>query len=95
MQRGWVYRPEITDYEKLLFDNAMSRHRDSFHYTPVAIAEHEEADNRYRFLCIASPKTNLYNCYIADIEIYKPVSGMPYATCIYRQDIDKLFPQRF
>jgi hypothetical protein len=96
MQKGWVYRPEITDYEKLLFYNAMGRHQDSFFYKPIALAKHEEAGLKYRFFCIAIPKAYPdYPSHFADIEVYKSVAGMPYATCLYRQDFDSLLPQRF
>lgn len=96
MQKGWVYRPVITKYEALLFYNAMQNHQDAFYYTPIAVAKHEEIGTKYRFLCIAAPKANPEaSSLFADIEIYKPVAGRPYATCLYRQDCNSMFPQRF
>jgi hypothetical protein len=96
MQGGWVYRPVITEYETFLFYNAMRKHRDAFYYAPIAVAKREETGMKYRFLCIAAPKACPYSqSLFADIEIYKPVDGMPYATCLYRQEYGSMFPQRF
>jgi hypothetical protein len=95
MQKGWVYEPVITKYEALLFYNAMKKHKDHFIYNPIAIARREETGTKYRFLCIATPKTNPGpSSHFADIEIYKPNNGMPYATCLFRLDFDKMFSQR-
>ncbi|MHB8129819.1 MAG: hypothetical protein ACYDEX_12550 [Mobilitalea sp.] len=92
MQKGWVYEPVISMYEALLFYNAMKRHRDQYNYNPIAIARREQIGMKYRFLCIATPKTILCQpTNFADIEIYKPESGMPYATSLRRLDFDKMF----
>lgn len=85
MPKEWVYEPIISRYELLLFNNALSRHRDLYYYIPVAIAKREETGMKYRFLCIAEPKTNYgAPAHFANIEIYKPEQGMPYATHIQR-----------
>jgi hypothetical protein len=95
MQRGWIYEPVISNYEALLFYNALKKHSDSFYYRPIAIAKREETGMKYRFLCIAIPKATPYHpSHFAEIEIYKPEMGMPYATCLYRLEFDKMFPQR-
>jgi hypothetical protein len=95
MQRGWIYEPVISNYEALLFYNALKKHSDSFYYRPIVIAKREEIGMKYRFLCIAIPKVSpCHPSHFADIEIYKPAMGMPYATSIYRIELDKMFPQR-
>jgi hypothetical protein len=95
MQKGWVYEPVITSYEALLLYNALQRHIDDYNYYPIAIARREEVGMKYRFLCIAKPKTSPgTSSHFADVEIYKPEGGMPYATCLYRLDFNKTFPQR-
>jgi hypothetical protein len=95
MQRDWVYEPVTTKYEALLFYNALRKHPDSFCYRPIAIAKHDDTALKYRYLCIAIPKEKPFTpSHFADIEIYKPRMGMPYATCIYKMDFDKMFPHR-
>jgi hypothetical protein len=95
MQRGWVYKPVITNYEALLFYNVLKKHADSFYYRPIAIAKREETGIKYRYLCIAMPRVNPLNpSHFADIEIYKPQMGMPYATYLYKIEFDKMFPHR-
>ncbi|MDD3172426.1 MAG: hypothetical protein PHF63_01945 [Herbinix sp.] len=95
MPRGWVYEPVISNYESLIFYNALQKHPDSFNYQPIAIAKREETGIKYRYLCIAMPKVNPFRpSHFADIEIYKPEMGRPYATCIYKIDFDKMFPHR-
>lgn len=95
MQYGWVYRPGITSYEKLLFYIAMQRHRDPYYYYPIALADRVEIGMKYHFFCIAIPKADPgYPSHFVDIGIYKPPAGMPYATCIYCEDFDNMFPMR-
>jgi hypothetical protein len=92
MQKGWVYEPVISMYEALLFFNAMKRHKDQYNYNPIAIASREQIGMKYRFLCIATPKTIPGQpSHFADIEIYKPISGIPYATGLHKLDFDKMF----
>lgn len=96
MQRGWIYEPVISNYETLLFYNALRKHSDAFYYKPIAVAKREETGMKYRYLCIAAPRSNPSSpSHFADIEIYKPEKGMPYATCIYRIEFDKMFSHRF
>lgn len=92
MQKGWVYEPVISNYEAILFYNVMKNHPDQFYYNPIALAKREEIGMKYRFFCIAVPKdTFTLPSHFADVGIYKPVAGKPYATCIYRLDFDQLF----
>ncbi|MDF2904734.1 MAG: hypothetical protein K0R34_55 [Herbinix sp.] len=89
MPRGWVYEPTISPYDALLFYNAMKRHYDPFCYTPVAVAKREEIGTKYRYLCIAHYRNALeQDSLFARIEIYKPIAGMPYATCLHRLSQD-------
>lgn len=95
MLKGWVYEPVISNYEALLFYNALKKHPDSYFYQPIAIAKREETGIKYRFLCIAMVKDIPYHpSHFADIEIYKPVMGMPYTTSLYKIDFDKMFSHR-
>ncbi|HWT76894.1 MAG TPA: hypothetical protein VN258_19510 [Mobilitalea sp.] len=95
MYQSWIYEPEITYYEALLFYNAMQRHLDPYYYKPIAVAKREQSGMKYRFLCIAMPKyAPGPPSHFADIEIYKPIAGMPYASGLYRIDFDKMFPHR-
>jgi len=90
MLKEWVYEPLISQYELLLFYNAVSRHIDSNHYIPIAMAKREESGMKYRFLCIAEPNT--YHgppTHFANIEIYKSEQGMPYATRIHKIQFDQ------
>ena len=94
-QSCWIYEPDITEYEASLFNYAMYEHKDYYYYCPIAIAKREEIGMKYRFLCIAKPWDALAYCsHLAEIEIYKPVAGMPYATCLYRICFDDIFPGR-
>lgn len=94
--KSWVYEPFMSNYEIVLLHNALRRHQDNFFYNPIALAKREEAGMKYRFLCIAVPKTYPGPpSHFADIEIYKPMKGMPYCTSLYRKDFDSMFPQRF
>ncbi len=96
MQKAWVYEPVISDYEALLFHNSLRKHTDIYCYHPIAIAKREEYGIKYRFLCIATPKTDLMqSSHFAEIEIYKPIKGMPYITCLFRLSFDKMFTQRY
>lgn len=89
MPKNWVYEPCISDYDALLFYNAMKRHEAPFHYIPVAVAMREETGMKYRFLCIARTKNDPEQAsHFTIIEIYKPNAGMPYATCLHRLDAD-------
>lgn len=84
MPKSWIYEPMLSAYDALLFYNAMRRHCDSFYYTPVAVAKREEAGIKYRFLCLAYNKnTPSQDSQFASVEIYKPNSGMPYATRLH------------
>ena len=95
MPKGWVYDPVITYYDSLMFYNALKKHPDSYFYRPIAIARREETGIKYRFLCIAFPKDNPFNpAHFADIEIYKPLLGMPYATSLFKIDFEKMMPNR-
>ena len=95
MQLYWIFEPEITEYEVTLFHSAMYQHRDYYYYCPIAVAKQEQLGMKYRFLCIAKPWDCTSLCsHLADIEIYKPISGMPYATCLFRLDFNHIFPQR-
>jgi len=93
MSIGWIYEPYLSDYESILFYNVFKKHTDSFFYRPVAIAKREESGVKYRYLCIAAPKDNPFiSSHFADIEIYKPRLGIPYATKLNRIDFDRIFP---
>jgi hypothetical protein len=92
MPKSWVYYPVIPPYEALLFYNALKRHIDSFDYYPVAYAKREEAGMRYRFVCIARPKSGLVqDTQFTGIEIYKPTTGMPYATCLHKLEFSHIW----
>lgn len=95
MQMDWVYHPTIPSIERLIFNNAMLRHIDQYYYAPIAMAKREESGVKYRFLCIAALK-NINNTpsHFADIEVYKPIFGMPYISGLYKIEFDKLFPHR-
>ena len=85
MQKDWLYEPVISYYESLLFYNALFQYKDNFYYSPIAIAKREETGTKYRFLCIAKPKTYPGACsHLTTIEIYKPANGMPYTTKLSR-----------
>lgn len=95
MQKGWIYEPIKSNYEVLLLYNALRRHPDSYSYKPIAIAKREETGTKYRYLCIATSKSNPFCAsHFADIEIYKPQMGMPYATSLYRIEFVDMFPHR-
>lgn len=95
MPKSWIYEPTITYYEALLLYNALQKHQDDYRYHPVALAKREEVGTKYRFLCIATPESNpLLSSHFADIEVYKPINGMPYITSLFRLDFDNMFPQR-
>lgn len=94
MQRGWVYEPAISNYDSLIFYNALKKHSDFYYYKPIALAKREETGMKYRFLCIAIPRsTPCHPSHFAQIEVYKPQMGMPYVTINYRLEFDKLFRQ--
>lgn len=96
MQNGWIYEPFIPGNEALIFYNALQNHQDRYYYTPIAIAKREEIGIKYRFLCIANLKdTPYYPSHFADIEIYKPLYGMPYVSSLYKVTFDKIFPHRY
>jgi len=93
--QNWLYEPVTDRYEALLFYNTMQRHPDVYYYNPIAVARREEFGMKYRFLCIGSPKSNPgIPSHFADIEIYKPYSGRPYATGLYKMKFDSIFPHR-
>lgn len=95
MQRGWIYEPVTSSYEALLFYNAIKKHSDSFYYKPVAVAKREQIGIKYRFFCIAAPKVTPYHpSHYAEIEIYKPDMGMPYATSLHKIAFHQIFTQR-
>lgn len=95
MQIGWTFEPLVSYYDVLLFYNAMKKHQDGYDYSPIAVAKREEYGLKYRFLCIAKPKLNPgFSSHFADIEIYKPRKGLPYATYLYRLDFNQLMSQR-
>lgn len=93
MQSEWVYEPYLSDYEALIFYNALKKHTDSFYYKPIAIGKREETGMKYRYLCISSSKDNPYtHTHFTVIEIYKPQMALPYVTCLFRIEFDKMFP---
>jgi hypothetical protein len=91
MPKAWNYEPAISDYELLLLQNALHKHHDEYQYHPIAIARREETGVRYRFFCIAvSISDTSLPSHFADIEIYKPPTGMPYISSLYRIQFDSL-----
>jgi hypothetical protein len=95
MQFRWVYEPYLTNYEALLLYNALRNHPGAYYYKPIALAKREETGMKYRFLCISVPKDNPFcTSHFADIEIYKPPLGAPYATFLYHIEFDQMFPHR-
>lgn len=89
MPKCWVYDSNITHDEALIFYNALIRHNDPFYYYPIAVAKREETGTKYRFLCIARPKNvPAQSSHFVGIEIYKPILGMPYATCLHKLVLD-------
>lgn len=85
MSMGWIYEPIQSPYDVLLFYNSMKKHIDSFCYTPIAIARREEIGTKYRFLCLAYDKADPDAAsQFASIEIYKPMTGLPYPTRLHR-----------
>jgi hypothetical protein len=90
--KEWSYEPFIPYHDLLVFYNAMNRYDDSYQYRLIAMAKREETGMKYRFLCIASPKAiDSTVSHIANIEIYKPVNGMPYATRLHKISVDEHF----
>lgn len=91
MQQGWNYRPEISYYELLLLYNALKRHESTYSYCPIAVAIREQTGTKYHFLCIAKPLTSPgTTSHFADIEVYKPVKGMPYISRLKRINFNEL-----
>lgn len=89
MLSNWVYKPMISHYEALLFYHALRRHRDSYHYYPIAVASREEVGMKYHFLCIAKLISDpAFSSQLVEIEIYKPAKSLPYATYIHRCEQD-------
>jgi hypothetical protein len=92
MLKEWVFEPQISPYELLLFNNAVSRHKDSYGYWPIAMAKREETGIKYRFLCIAQSLSPLAPpSHFACIEVYKSEKGMPYVTRIHKSSFDQFF----
>lgn len=92
MSGSWVYYPVIPPYEALLLCHVLKRRIDSFDYYPVAYAKREETGMKYRFICIAWPKPGMaQDSRFTGIEIYKPPTGMPYATCLHRLEFDHIW----
>lgn len=91
MQQDWIYHCEISNYEALLLYNALKRHKDTFCYHPIAVAKREETGMKYHFLCIAEP-TSIHcgNTHFVDIELYKPMAGMPYITRMKKLNFEGL-----
>lgn len=91
MQNGWVYEPQISSYESLLFYNAIRCHKDRFCYTPIALAKREQTGMKYRYLCIACPFSSqgLFSHFTV-IEIYKSLLGKPYITRLNRFNFNHL-----
>lgn len=95
MPLRWTYEPQLTNFEALLLYNALHQLPDAFYYRPIAIAKREETGMKYRYLCIAIPKDNPFRpSHFADIEVYKPILGEPYATFLYRMDFEQIFQYR-
>lgn len=96
MQIGWIFEPLVSHYDVLLFYNVMDKHQDHYFYRPIAVARREEYGWKYRFMCIAMPRQNPgVISHFADIEIYTPYKGLPYASYLCRIDFDQLISQRF
>ena len=96
MQNSWIYEPMTNRNEAFIFYNALQNYQDRYYYTPIAVARREEIGVKYRFLCIAIPKDTPHcPSHFADVEIYKPLKGMPYACSIYKAAFDQIFPHRF
>ena len=85
MPKKWVYEPTVSPYDALLFYNTMKRHYDLFDYIPIAVAKREEIGTKYRYFCVAQARNAPDQASLfANIEIYKPIAGMPYATRLHR-----------
>jgi hypothetical protein len=92
MPSSWVYHPVIPPYEALIFHNVLNRLNDPYYYYPVAFAKREEAGMKYRFLCIAQAKFgSMQDTHFTGIEIYKPITGMPYATCLHKLEFSHIW----
>lgn len=81
MPGGWSYQAYLTPYDSFVFYNAIGKHDDYF-YTPIAVAKQVVDGTNYRFMCIAEPKQAGLTPHFAIVDIYKPISGEPYATRI-------------
>jgi hypothetical protein len=93
MQCKWEYEKMIDDNDLYILYTVMRKHKDAYNYYPLAVAKRTEIGLSYRFLCIAVPKANSdYVSHLAVIGIYKPPTGAAYATCVYRQEFDQIFP---
>lgn len=93
MQCRWTYETMIDDYDLHILYNAVRKHKDAYHYYPLAVAKREGIGSNYRFLCIAIPKaTPCYVSHLTVIGVYKPPAGRAYTTCFYRKDFDQIFP---
>jgi len=89
MQENWVFEQKILYYEALIFFNTIKGIMNSYLYDPIAIARHEQYGMKYHFLCIAKPMSSpQLISHFAVIEIFQPVSGIPYATKLLRIEID-------
>lgn len=93
MQCRWNYETMITDCDLHILYTALHKHRDQYDYYPLSVAKRDEIGLNYRFLCIAIPKAKPeYASHLAEIGVYVPPAGKPYATCLYRRDFDQIFP---
>ncbi|HHV13379.1 MAG TPA: hypothetical protein GXX75_24195 [Clostridiales bacterium] len=93
---NWNYEPTVNDYQMYLFHLVMDQHCDGYYYCPIAVASQQQIGIKHRYLCIAKPWDSLNcNSHLAEVEIYKPVAGNPYATILFRIDFNDMFFQHF
>lgn len=91
MPMDWKYEANLSYYDIIMFHNVMNSHCDSYIYIPIALAKREEIGIKYRYLCIAQPKS-IYgpDSHLVIVEIYRSEMGVPYATRIKRIHFDEL-----
>lgn len=81
MPGSWTYQPYLTPYDSFIFYNAIGEHEDYF-YHPIAVATQIVNGTNYRFMTIAEPKKENLSPHFAIVDVYRPISGTPYATSI-------------
>jgi len=83
----------IADCDLQILYTALQKYKDQYNYYPLVVAKRDEIGSNYRFLCIAIPKANPEHVsHLAEIGVYAPPAGKPYATCLHRRDFDQIFP---